>query len=69
MSRPSPLTGIVLACAAAVGFAANTTASPIATAGGSNVLTYLVLRSTLAALLVLALLMMTNGSLRLPPRR
>ena len=69
MSRPSPLTGIVLAGGAALGFAANTTASPIATAGGSNVLTYLVLRSMIAALLVFTLLMATRSSLRLTPRR
>ena len=69
MSRPSPLTGIVLAGAAAISFAANTTASPIATAGGSNVLTYLVLRSITAALLVCILLLATHSSLRLAPRR
>ena len=69
MSRPNPLTGIVLASAAAISFAANTTASPIASAGGSNVLTYLALRSIAATVLVFAILMVTRGSLRLAPRR
>lgn len=69
MSRINPLTGIVLASAAAISFAANTTASPIAAAGGSTVLTYLALRSTVAALLVFALLIATRSSLRLAPRR
>ncbi|MDH3738763.1 MAG: DMT family transporter [Alphaproteobacteria bacterium] len=69
MSRTTPLTGIVLACAAAVSFAANTTASPIAADGGGTVLTYLVMRSTAAALLVFILLLATRSSFRLPPRR
>ncbi|NNE82693.1 MAG: DMT family transporter [Alphaproteobacteria bacterium] len=69
MSRKSPLTGIVLAGAAAMSFAANTATSPIATEGGSNVLTFLVVRSVAAALLVLTLLVWTGSSLRLAPRR
>ena len=69
MSRTNPLTGIVLAGAAAVSFAANTVASPIAVEGGSTVLTYLVLRSITAVLLVFILLIVTRSSLRLAPRR
>jgi drug/metabolite transporter (DMT)-like permease len=69
MSRKSPLTGIVLAGAAAISFAANTTASLIATEGGSNVLTFLAVRSVAAAVLVLTLLVWTNSSLRLTLRR
>ena len=69
MSHPKPLTGIVLASAAAISFAANTTASPIASAGGSNVLTYLALRSIAATVLVFAILILTRSSLRLAPRR
>lgn len=69
MSRKSPLTGIVLAGAAAISFAANTATSPIATEGGSNVLTFLAVRSVAAALLVLTLLVWTRSSLRLTPRR
>ncbi len=69
MSRTSPLTGIVLAGAAAIAFAANTAASPIAVDGGSTVLSYLALRSAVAVLLVLALLLLSQRSLRLAPRR
>jgi drug/metabolite transporter (DMT)-like permease len=69
MSRKSPLTGIVLAGAAAISFAANTTASLIATQGGGNVLTFLAVRSVAAAVLVLTLLVWTNSSLRLTLRR
>lgn len=69
MSRSTPLTGLILAAAAAVGFAANTTTSHLAATNGSNVLTYLALRSVLAALLVYALLKLSGGSLRLPARQ
>ena len=69
MSRKKPLTGIILAGAAAISFAANTTASPISVAGGGTVLTYLVMRSLAAAALVFILLILTRTSLRLAPRR
>ena len=69
MSRKNPLTGLILAVTAAISFAANTTASPVATGGGSTVLSYLVARSVTAAVLVFILLILTRTSLRLAPRR
>ena len=50
MSRKKPVTGIILAGAAAISFAANTTASPISVAGGGTVLTYLVIQRLLISL-------------------
>ncbi len=68
MSRPNILLGAALAGAAGVGFAANSTAAKIAYGGGTNPLTFLTLRSILAALLVLAIIILTHTSLRLPLR-
>ncbi len=69
MSRINPLTGVVLASAAGISFAANSTASAIATEGGSTVLTFLTLRTVAAFFLVFALLAVTRTSPRLEPRR
>jgi len=63
------LLGAALAGAAGIGFAANSTAAKIAYGGGTNPLTFLTLRSTVAALLVLAIIVVSRGSLHLPLRR
>ncbi len=67
MSRTNSLVGIALATVAAVSFAANTTLARIAYDGGSNVMTYLTVRTILAGLVVLALLTLSRGPLGLPP--
>jgi drug/metabolite transporter (DMT)-like permease len=69
MSRSNILLGSILAGAAGIGFAANSTAAKLAYEGGTNPLTYLTLRSALAALLVLIIILMTRRSLRMLPRR
>ncbi|MEP4379466.1 MAG: DMT family transporter [Alphaproteobacteria bacterium] len=69
MSRPNILLGAALAGAAGVGFAANSTAAKIAYDGGTNPLTFLSLRSAVAALLVLAIILLSRRSLRLPAGR
>lgn len=69
MSRPNILLGASLAAAAGIGFAANSTAAKVAYEGGTNPLTFLTLRSTLAAVLVLLIILATGRSLRLPPGR
>ena len=63
------LLGAALAGAAGIGFAANSTAAKIAYGGGTNPLTFLTLRSTVAALLVLAIIIVSRRSLHLPMRR
>jgi len=64
------LLGAALAGAAGIGFAANSTAAKIAYEGGTNPLTFLTLRSTLAAILVLLIILANRRSLRMPlPRR
>jgi drug/metabolite transporter (DMT)-like permease len=68
MSRSNMLLGATLAAAAGIGFAANSTAAKIAYGGGTNPLTFLTLRSILAALLVLMIVIVTRRSLRLPMR-
>ena len=69
MSRINSLLGVVLAITAAVSFAANTTLARIAYDGGSNVMTYLTVRTILAGFVVLALLMLSRGPLKLPLRQ
>lgn len=64
------LLGAALAGAAGIGFATNSTAAKVAYEGGTNPLTFLTLRSMLAAILVLIIIMVVNrGSLRMPMRR
>ena len=69
MSRTNSLVGVALAIAAAVSFAANTTLSRIAYDGGSNVMTVLTVRTILAGTVVLALLTLSRGPMKLPPRQ
>ncbi len=69
MSRSKILIGTALTCAAGIAFAGNSTAAKLAYEGGTNPLTYLTLRAALAALLVLAIIVLTRRSLRMPPRR
>lgn len=69
MSRSNILLGSILAGAAGIGFAANSTAAKLAYEGGTNPLTFLTLRSTLAALLVLTIVLLTQRSLYMPFRR
>jgi drug/metabolite transporter (DMT)-like permease len=69
MSRTNSLVGIALATVAAVSFAANTTLARVAYDGGSNVMTYLTVRTILAGAVVLVLLTLSRGPLRLPPRK
>jgi len=69
MSRSNILLGSVLAGAAGIGFAANSTAAKLAYDGGTNPLTYVTLRTALAALLVLFIIVLTRRSLRMPARR
>jgi len=69
MSRSNILLGSVLAGAAGIGFAANSTAAKLAYEGGTNPLTFLTLRSALAALLVLSIILITRRSLQMPLRR
>ena len=69
MSRSNILLGSILAGAAGIGFAANSTAAKLAYDGGTNPLTFLTLRSALAALLVLTIVLITRRSLRMPFRR
>ena len=69
MSRSNILLGSVIAGAAGIGFAANSTAAKLAYDGGTNPLTFLTLRSTLAAVLVLCIIIITQRSLRMPLRR
>lgn len=69
MPRSNILLGSILAGAAGIGFAANSTAAKLAYEGGTNPLTFLTLRSTLAALLVLAIVLLTQRSLYMPFRR
>lgn len=69
MSRINSLLGVVLAITAAVSFAANTTLARIAYDGGSNVMTVLTVRTILAGFVVLALLALSRGPLKLPPRK
>lgn len=63
------LAGVALAIVAAVSFAANTTLARIAYDGGSNVLTYLTVRTILAGLVVLAILTLSHSPLKLPLRK
>ncbi|MFB0922839.1 MAG: DMT family transporter [Alphaproteobacteria bacterium] len=69
MSRPNILLGAALAGAAGIGFAANSTAAKLAYEGGSNPLTYLSLRSALAAALVLTIILVLGRSTKMPWRR
>ncbi len=69
MSRPNMLLGTALAGAAGIGFATNSTAAKVAYEGGTNPLTFLVLRSTLAAILVLIIILANRRSLQMPIRR
>ena len=69
MSRSNILLGSVLAGTAGIGFAANSTAAKLAYEGGTNPLTFLTLRSALAALLVLSIILLTRRSLQMPFRR
>ena len=69
MALKKSLTGIIIASSAAICFAANTTASPIAANGGSSVLTYLVLRTTIATLAIFILLLITKSNIKLCPKR
>lgn len=69
MSRTNSLVGVALAIAAAVGFAANTTLARIAYDSGSNVMTFLTVRTTLAGFVVLTMLLLSRGPLKLPPRQ
>ncbi|MBT3929472.1 MAG: DMT family transporter [Rhodospirillaceae bacterium] len=69
MSRPNMLLGAMLASAAGIGFAANSTAAKVAYEGGTNPLTFLTLRSVLAAVLVLIIIVANRRSLRMPMRR
>jgi drug/metabolite transporter (DMT)-like permease len=69
MSRPNILLGAALAGAAGIGFAANSTAAKLAYEGGSNPLTYLSLRSALAAALVLTIILVLDRSTKMPWRR
>jgi len=68
-SPVNSLVGVALAIAAAVGFAANTTLARIAYDSGSNPITFLTVRTTLACVVVLALLTLSRGPLKLPPRQ
>ncbi len=69
MSRPNILLGAALAGAAGIGFAANSTAAKLAYEGGSNPLTYLSLRSALAAALVLTIILVLGRSTKMSWRR
>lgn len=69
MSRSNILLGSVLAGAAGIGFAANSTAAKLAYGGGTNPLTFLTLRSALATVLVLFIILITRRSLHMPLRR
>jgi drug/metabolite transporter (DMT)-like permease len=69
MSRSNILLGAALAGAAGIGFAANSTAAKLAYEGGSNPLTYLSLRSALAAALVLTIILVLDRSTKMPWRR
>jgi drug/metabolite transporter (DMT)-like permease len=69
MTRSTTLFAALLASAAAIGFAFNTTAAKVAYAGGTNPLSYLTLRSAMAALLVLTILLIARRGLRLPLRQ
>ena len=69
MSRPNILLGAALAGVAGIGFAANSTAAKLAYEGGSNPLTYLSLRSALAAALVLTIILVLGRSTKMPWRR
>lgn len=69
MSRSNILLGAALAGAAGIGFAANSTAAKLAYEGGSNPLTYLSLRSALAAALVLTIILVLGRSTKMPWRR
>ena len=69
MPRINSLAGVALVTAAAVSFAANTTLSRIAYDSGSNVMTVLTMRTILAGVVVLALLSLSRGPLKLPPRK
>ena len=60
------LLGATLAAAAGIGFAANSTAAKLAYDGGTNPLTFLTLRSVLAAILVLVIILANRRSLRMP---
>lgn len=63
------LLGAALAGAAGIGFAANSTAAKVAYEGGTNPLTFLTLRSSLAAILVLVIILANRRSLAMPWRR
>jgi len=63
------LLGAALAGAAGIGFATNSTAAKVAYEGGTNPLTFLTLRSMLAALLVLLIILANRRSLHMPMRR
>ena len=69
MPRLVSIIGIALAAAAAIGFAANVSIASIAYDAGSNPLSYLTLRSTMALIVVLALLLATRTPLKLPRRQ
>ena len=69
MSRSKVLIGTALTAAASVGFAGNSTAVKLAYDGGTNPLTYLTVRSVVAALLVLAIVMLMRRSVWMPMRR
>jgi len=69
MSRSNILLGSILAGSAGIGMAANSTAAKLAYEGGSNPLTYLTLRTALAAILVFTIIVLTRRSLRMPLRR
>lgn len=69
MSRSNILLGSILAGTAGISMAANSTAAKLAYDGGSNPLTYLTLRTAMAAVLVFAIVVLTRRSLRMPLRR
>lgn len=69
MSRANILLGSILAGAAGISMAANSAAAKLAYDDGSNPLTYLTLRTGMAAILVFAIVILTRRSLRMPLRR
>ncbi len=69
MTHSNILIGTALTFGAAVAFAGNSTAAKLAYEGGANPLTFLTMRSVLAALLVLAIIILTGRSVYMPMRR
>ena len=69
MARSNILTGTALTFAAAIAFAGNSTAAKLAYEDGANPLTFLTMRSVLAGLLVVTIVLLTGRSLHMPLRR